>query len=121
MPKMSVLFNALPVLLIAGAIAAPATQQQRPNVDLGVTGQFVFRVSQVEVGSPAEAAGLKPGDIVHRVGLKRIHSREDLVQFGASHFPGQTVEIAYERPGRQVTTGQPSVLRATIQLRAPTR
>lgn len=96
MAKLTLLFNVLPTLLIVGTVGAPAPQQ-RPNVELGYMGQLVLRVTYVEPGGPLDAAGLKPGDIIRRLGPRLIHSREDLNQFGRSHLPGESVEIAYER------------------------
>ncbi|MFY9555592.1 MAG: PDZ domain-containing protein [Blastocatellia bacterium] len=123
MARRGQIFNVLPILLIAGAVGGTPQQQQqvRPNVDLGLMGQFVFRVSRVEPGSPAEAAGITPGDIVRRIGRRLIHSTEDLKQVGISHVPGETVEIGYERFEAEIPSKQPAFRRATIQLRALTR
>lgn len=122
MAKKTLLFNVLLVLLIAGVVGGESqTQQQRPNVDLGLMGQFVFRVSRVEAGSPAEAAGIRPGDIVRRIGHRLIHSTEDLKQVGVSHVPGEVVEIGYERFEAEGTPKPPAFIRSAIQLRALSR
>jgi S1-C subfamily serine protease len=122
MAKITLVLNVLTVLLIAGVVGGGAPHEtQRPNVDLGLMGQFVFRVSHVEAGSPGEAAGIKPGDIVRRIGSRLIHSTEDLKQVGISHFPGESVEIGYERFETLGAPKPPSFIRATVQLRALSR
>ena len=110
----------LAVLLIAGA-RGEAVQQVQPNIDLGVTGRFEFRVTRVEPGSPADAAGLNPGEVVRQLANRIIQSPEDLKRFGMSHVPGEFVEIRYERSTILRSSDGPRRLRATVQLRSPVR
>jgi hypothetical protein len=56
-------------------------------------------VTEVNDDSLAEAAGVMPGDIVHRIGEERIESVED-VAAALSHFsPGDAVPVAVIREG----------------------
>lgn len=50
-------------------------------------------VERVEAGSPAAAAGLRPGDIVTRLGDRPIASEADVLRFVRESRPGQTVEV----------------------------
>jgi serine protease Do len=62
-------------------------------------------ISSISPGSPAEAAGLKSGDIITTVDGKSIRSADDLVQeIGRQHKPGDNVSIVYQRRGRAYTT-----------------
>lgn len=121
MARNTVLFSLFLASLIMVASTAGQSPTRQPNVSLGFGGQFLLRVTYVEAGSPAESAGLKPGDIVRRIGPRPIHSVEDLKQIVSSHAPGEIVEIAYERPDSQGTLKQPVINRTTAQLRAFSR
>jgi len=41
---------------------------------LGLEGEKGVLVVDVEVNSPAERAGIKPGDLITKVGTKEVHS-----------------------------------------------
>jgi len=53
-------------------------------------------------GSPAERAGLKPGDVVATVAGQPVYTPEDLVEAIRSR-PGQAFPITVEREGRALT------------------
>jgi putative serine protease PepD len=55
------------------------------------------RLSQVEAGGPAEAGGLKAGDVVMAVNGKPIDESWDLTALVRKYAPGDTVEIQYLR------------------------
>lgn len=67
----------------------------------GVKARTGVIVTRVEEGSPAEMAGLKEGDIIRRVGDKRIDQVTDYHSQAAVLFIGSEVEVAYLRDGRQ--------------------
>jgi S1-C subfamily serine protease len=56
-------------------------------------------VRHVLSGSPAEAAGLKPGDKITKLGEKEIASRSDAVAAISPRSPGEKVAVSYERDG----------------------
>jgi serine protease Do len=64
-------------------------------------------VGEVMPRSPAHKAGLKAGDVIHRVGPSEVRNVRDLV--GAlSNFPaGTDVEIGYRRKGHEFATTVP--------------
>jgi serine protease Do len=53
--------------------------------------------------SAASRAGIVPGDVVVRIGLKSVESNADLVRFTAGAKPGTAVELALVRFGEPVT------------------
>jgi S1-C subfamily serine protease len=120
MKYLALVLSILCALLIAGARGGQV-QRVQPSVDLGATGRFEFRVTRVEPGSPAEEAGLRPGDIVKRLDKRLIQSPEDLKQFGMSHVPGEIIEIRYERAPTHALSDEPKGFRTTVTLRAPSR
>jgi putative serine protease PepD len=55
------------------------------------------RLSQIEAGGPAEAGGLKAGDVVMAVNGKPIEESWDLTALVRKYAPGDTVEVQYLR------------------------
>ncbi|MGA8891214.1 MAG: M20/M25/M40 family metallo-hydrolase, partial [Anaeromyxobacteraceae bacterium] len=51
-------------------------------------------------GSPAQKAGLAAGDVVLRLGTKRILNLEDMQYALTGHRPGDVVELEYARDGK---------------------
>ncbi len=68
------------------------------------------RVDEVQAGSPAAAAGFKPGDMVVSIDGEKIDSFETMQRI-VSDSAGKTLQITVDRDGAQV------VLSATPQLR----
>lgn len=56
-------------------------------------------VVEVAAGSPAERAGLRPGDLIVAVDGRPLTPAEDLARAIHSHAPGDTVELTVEREG----------------------
>jgi putative serine protease PepD len=55
----------------------------------------------VTPGGPAEKAGLRPGDVITKVGDKPVSGAEELVVAISAHAPGETVSITFQRDGRE--------------------
>jgi serine protease Do len=71
---------------------------------LGVTTEGTDKgaeVMAVNKESGAEKAGLKKGDIITSIGGKKIESSDDVTEAVRAHKPGDKVEIAYLRDGKQ--------------------
>ena len=84
--------------------------KQEGNAYLGITGEAISReysqiygfptgvyIKEVKSGSPAETAGLHPGDIISKFGDKEITSNEDLQTAIREKKAGDTVEIVVYR------------------------
>jgi putative serine protease PepD len=61
------------------------------------------KVSQVNTGSAAADAGLKPGDVITKVDDHLITSSDSLVAIIRSYRPGDKVTVTYERGGSSHT------------------
>jgi serine protease Do len=57
-------------------------------------------VRRVDRNSPAEKAGLRKGDIVHRVNRKKVNNRSDFVNLVGKLPEGKFVSISYRRDRR---------------------
>ena len=74
-----------------------------PKAFLGVTTEKNdkgVKISKVSKNSPAEKAGLKEGDIITKVGNKKINDPEELVDAVTSYKPKDEVKIYYQRGGK---------------------
>jgi putative serine protease PepD len=61
-------------------------------------------IAAVQAGSPADKAGLQKGDIVIKLGAKKINASDDLVSAVQSGKAGDQLELTYVRNGEQRTT-----------------
>ncbi len=60
-------------------------------------------IAQPQKGAPAEAAGLKAGDIIIAVDGEKVDGPRELARKIAAMGPGKTVEVAYLRNGAEKT------------------
>ncbi len=70
--------------------------------DFGYKGEG-YRLSGVMPGSPAEAAGLKAGDVIVRMNSRTIHGLKDVSDILKSLVPGSRVSITFLRAGKETT------------------
>jgi hypothetical protein len=61
-------------------------------------------LSGVRAGSPAEAGGLKAGDVITRIGTHLVPDLQAMTDALRAYAPGDTVEIAYRREGSERRT-----------------
>jgi regulator of sigma E protease len=80
----------------------PILRESRSAWDIGAGPQSVPQINSVGSGSPAEAAGLQPGDVVISVAGKRVFAADDIVQTIRAR-PRQTFPMEIERAGRRLT------------------
>jgi hypothetical protein len=93
----------LEVVRVARTMPAGGNRGGRPS--LGTIPDFAERtepgvlITGVMPGSPAEKAGLKGGDVILRLGAKKILNLQDLQYALVGQRPGDVVELEYSRGG----------------------
>ena len=87
-----------------GAVTATITPEEAKR--LGLKSGKGALVARVFGGSPAEAAGLKAGDVITAVGDRAVDSREAFSTYTATAAPGQSVPLTVVRGS---STTHPSV------------
>ena len=65
----------------------------------------------ITAGSPAEAAGIQPGDIITAIGQTKIDTEHPLDAVLAQNAPGDTIQLSILRGG------QPSTVDVTLAVR----
>ncbi|HEY2322944.1 MAG TPA: trypsin-like peptidase domain-containing protein [Thermoanaerobaculia bacterium] len=78
-----------------GAVTATVTPEEAKR--LGLKSGKGALVARVFAGSPAEAAGLKAGDVITAVGDRPVDSREAFSTYTATAAPGQAVPLTVSR------------------------
>ena len=68
------------------------------NEDKKVEGAEITSVSK---GSAADKAGLQTGDIITKIGNKKIEKAEDVSKAVREHKPGERVDVAIMRKGKE--------------------
>jgi regulator of sigma E protease len=80
----------------------PIFKEERTVWDIGAGPRLVPQIGAVSPGSPAERAGVKPGDLVVAVAGQPVFTPEELMQ-AIQKRPGQSFEITVERAGQRLT------------------
>ncbi len=82
-----------------GVRYGPVTPELAERYSLGVEqGLYVLEVAS---DSPAEAAGIQPGDVITSVAGEPTRSVEDLISILRRFGPGETVEVSIVRGGEE--------------------
>ena len=81
------------IILIAAAVFFLRGSGRPPRSYIGTLGQMGLFIEQVFEGSPAQAAGLHPGDIVLSVNSTALDSRERFRQLVALSEPGTRLDL----------------------------
>src|SRR5713226_167240 len=84
-----------------GAVTATITPEEAKR--LGVRATRGALVSRIFGGSPSQAAGLRPGDVITAVEGKPVDSREAFATFTATVPSGQPVQLTVLREGANKT------------------
>ncbi len=70
---------------------------------LGVTTEKVddgVKITDISKGSAAEKAGLKEGDVINKIGNKKVTDPDDLMDAVTTYKPREDVTISYKRDGK---------------------
>jgi S1-C subfamily serine protease len=70
-------------------------------------------IEVVEPGSPAESAGLRPSEVLTRLGGRSVRSMEDVSEILEDHAPGDAISVELENGGQR------RLLRVTLADRPP--
>ncbi len=84
------------------SVPDPVFREPRESWDIGAGPQLLPMITSVGPRSPAERAGLKPGDVVLMVAGQPLYTHEDLLEAIRTR-PGQSFELTIERDGKQLT------------------
>ncbi|MEX5637611.1 S1C family serine protease [Parafrankia sp. FMc2] len=82
-----------------GVSAATAGENTRSTAASGTGAQIRSLVG----GGPAERAGLRPGDVITKVGDRAVTDVDSLIAAVRSHDIGNEVEVTYQRDGQTGT------------------
>ena len=82
-----------------GVSSQTLTPEIRRQFDFGAEEGAV--VVEVTAGSPAENAGLRPGDVITRFADKPVRTAEELVELVRAGKPGDQVEVVWVRGGNE--------------------
>ncbi len=87
-------------------VSTVAVGQVRPGVieQFGIEHEEGAFITEVQSGSAAEQAGLKPGDVIIGIGEHEVKKATEVPEIIRGMKPGDTVEVRYERRGRVLTT-----------------
>lgn len=80
-----------------GASVADAARILSKRGQIPVFGAFVGKVNP---GSPAQRAGLQPGDIITELNMRPINSADDIERAISNLQPGATAQIVFQRSNR---------------------
>lgn len=71
--------------------------------DYAATSEEGMKIQGVSPGSPAEKGGLKGGDVIIRLGGKKVGTIYDYMETLGAHKPGEEVDVVVRRDGKETT------------------
>jgi hypothetical protein len=70
--------------------------------DYSATSEDGMKIQDVSAGSPAEKGGLKGGDVIIRLGDKKVGTIYDFMETLGTHKPGDEVDVVVRRDAKDV-------------------
>jgi aminopeptidase N len=98
-----------PLTLTAGSVMRTGTETKgERKVTFGIIPDFTYegkgcKVSEVVQGSPAEASGMKEGDIIIRINGTDVQRLKDLSDILKSLKPGEKISVVFMRSKTEMT------------------
>jgi len=89
--------------ILAGTLTPEIARAVYEATGIPIGAQRGVFVREVHPGSPAQAAGLEPADVIVRAGGRRIESVEELLQRVWEVGPGASLSLVVLRKGRRMT------------------
>jgi Trypsin-like serine proteases, typically periplasmic, contain C-terminal PDZ domain len=89
--------------ILAGTLTPEIARAVYEATGIPIGAQRGVFVREVHPGSPAQAAGLEPADVIVRAGGRRIVSVEELLQRVWEVGPGASLSLVVLRKGRRMT------------------
>jgi regulator of sigma E protease len=83
------------------AVPDPVFREPRESWDIGAGPQLLPVITSIGPRSPAEKAGLKPGDVVVSVAGQPLYTHEDLLEAIRTR-PGESFPLVVERDGKRL-------------------
>lgn len=84
------------------SVRDPIFKDPKDSWDIGASPRLTPHIGMVSPGSPAERAGVKPGDAVVAVAGQPVFNPEELTR-EIQKRPGQTFPVTIEREGKSLT------------------
>lgn len=100
---LAVLREAAVFFLVLAPVPADPPQDPLGKGYLGIAVPNGLVIERVEPGYPADRAGLRPGDVLVRIGTFRPQAFKEVIDRVCSYRPGAVVEIEFERNGSRQT------------------
>lgn len=97
---------------VAGLLVEPLTEEAAKA--LGLTSTHGAIVSDVVADSPAEAAGVKAGDVILKLNGTSVKDHRDLMRRTAMLDAGQSAKLSIWRDGKQIAVTVKIVDRASV-------
>ncbi len=86
-----------------GAIGVQFSAQPNPALLRSFGTDHGIVVDSVQAGTPADRAGLKPGDVIQSVNGRAVHSGDELVGIVSETDIGKMLHVEYVREGRRLS------------------
>lgn len=90
---------------VVGGLLSPSRKVVHPAIGVFCSdaGEPGAEVASVQPGSPAEKAGIQPGDIITSIGDAPVRNQVDVARITMRLRIGTTIEVKFKRSGEEMT------------------